>query len=374
MNIEARLTELIGDVGKKLHTGRSRNDQVATDLRLYLRAELDHCRAELTRLQLGIVTLAAQHAETVMPGFTHLQVAQPVTLGHHLMAWYEMLERDDSRLADCRKRLNVSPLGAAALAGTTFPIDRDATAAALGFDEPTRNSLDSVADRDFAIEFCATAALLMNHLSRISEELILWTSAQFGFITLPDRFCTGSSIMPQKKNPDVPELVRGKSGRATGNLVALLTLMKAQPLAYNKDNQEDKEALFDTVETLKDCLRAFADMIPAMEANEQAMRQAALAGFSTATDLADYLVRVGVPFRDAHEVVGKAVAHCVTADCDLADLTLESLQGFHPDIAADVFDVLTLDGSVAARDHFGGTAPAQVRQAVEAAKAALSKR
>ena len=374
MNIEARLTELIGDVGKKLHTGRSRNDQVATDLRLYLRAELDHCRAELTRLQLGIVTLAAQHAETVMPGFTHLQVAQPVTLGHHLMAWYEMLERDDSRLRDCRKRLNASPLGAAALAGTTFPIDRDATAAALGFDEPTRNSLDSVADRDFAIEFCATAALLMNHLSRISEELILWTSAQFGFISLPDRFCTGSSIMPQKKNPDVPELVRGKSGRATGNLVALLTLMKAQPLAYNKDNQEDKEALFDTVETLKDCLRAFADMIPAMEANEQAMRQAALAGFSTATDLADYLVRVGVPFRDAHEVVGKAVAHCVAADCDLADLTLESLQGFHPDIAADVFDVLTLDGSVAARDHFGGTAPAQVRQAVEAAKAALSNR
>ena len=374
MNIEARLTELIGDVGKKLHTGRSRNDQVATDLRLYLRAELDHCRAELTRLQLGIVTLAAQHAETVMPGFTHLQVAQPVTLGHHLMAWYEMLERDDSRLMDCRKRLNASPLGAAALAGTTFPIDRDATAAALGFDGPTRNSLDSVADRDFAIEFCATAALLMNHLSRISEELILWTSAQFGFINLPDRFCTGSSIMPQKKNPDVPELVRGKSGRATGNLVALLTLMKAQPLAYNKDNQEDKEALFDTVETLKDCLRAFADMIPAMEANEQAMRQAALAGFSTATDLADYLVRVGVPFRAAHEVVGKAVAHCVAADCDLADLTLESLQGFHPDIAADVFDVLTLDGSVAARDHFGGTAPAQVRQAVEAAKAALSNR
>jgi len=374
MNIEARLTELIGDVGKKLHTGRSRNDQVATDLRLYLRAELDHCRAELTRLQLGIVALAAQHAETVMPGFTHLQVAQPVTLGHHLMAWYEMLERDDSRLMDCRKRLNASPLGAAALAGTTFPIDRDATAAALGFDGPTRNSLDSVADRDFAIEFCATAALLMNHLSRISEELILWTSAQFGFINLPDRFCTGSSIMPQKKNPDVPELVRGKSGRATGNLVALLTLMKAQPLAYNKDNQEDKEALFDTVQTLKDCLRAFADMIPAMEANEQAMRQAALAGFSTATDLADYLVRVGVPFRDAHEVVGNAVAHCVTADCDLADLTLESLQDFHPDIAADVFDVLTLDGSVAARDHFGGTAPAQVRQAVEAAKAALSKR
>jgi argininosuccinate lyase len=374
MNIEARLTELIGDVGKKLHTGRSRNDQVATDLRLYLREELDHCRDELTRLQLGIVNLAAQHTGTVMPGFTHLQVAQPVTLGHHLLAWYEMLERDDSRLSDCRNRLNTSPLGAAALAGTTFPIDREETAAALGFDGPTRNSLDSVADRDFAIEFCAAAALLMNHLSRISEELILWTSAQFGFISLPDRFCTGSSIMPQKKNPDVPELVRGKSGRTTGNLMALLTLMKAQPLAYNKDNQEDKEALFDTVETLNDCLRAFADMIPAIEANETAMRQAALAGFSTATDLADYLVRAGVPFRDAHEVVGKAVAHCVTANCDLADLPLDTLQGFHPDIAADVFDILTLDGSVAARDHFGGTAPTRVKQAVEAAKAALNVR
>ena len=374
MNIEARLTELIGDVGKKLHTGRSRNDQVATDLRLYLREELDHCRDELTRLQLGIVNLAAQHTGTVMPGFTHLQVAQPVTLGHHLLAWYEMLERDDSRLSDCRNRLNTSPLGAAALAGTTFPIDREATAAALGFEGPTRNSLDSVADRDFAIEFCAAAALLMNHLSRISEELILWTSAQFGFISLPDRFCTGSSIMPQKKNPDVPELVRGKSGRTTGNLMALLTLMKAQPLAYNKDNQEDKEALFDTVETLSDCLRAFADMIPAIEANETAMRQAALAGFSTATDLADYLVRAGVPFRDAHEVVGKAVAHCVTANCDLADLPLDTLQGFHPDIAADVFDILTLDGSVAARDHFGGTAPTRVKQAVELAKAALNGR
>ena len=267
MNIEARLTELIGDVGKKLHTGRSRNDQVAADLRLYLRAELDALGAELTTLQTGIVALAEQHAATVMPGFTHLQVAQPVTFGHHLLAWNEMLERDYGRLLDCRKRLNVSPLGSAALAGTTFPIDRSATAAALGFDAPTRNSLDSVADRDFAIEFCAAAALTMNHLSRMSEELILWTSAQFGFITLPDRFCTGSSIMPQKKNPDVPELVRGKSGRTTGNLVALLTLMKSQPLAYNKDNQEDKEALFDTVDTLRDCLRAFADMIPAIEAS-----------------------------------------------------------------------------------------------------------
>ena len=296
MNIEARLTELIGDTGKKLHTGRSRNDQVATDLRLFLRAELDAISAELSRLQSGVVELAAEHAGTIMPGFTHLQVAQPVTFGHHLLAWNEMLERDYGRLLDCRKRLNVSPLGAAALAGTTFPIDRQATAQALGFDAPTRNSLDSVADRDFAIEFCAVAAMTMNHLSRISEELVLWTSAQFDFVRLPDRFCTGSSIMPQKKNPDVPELVRGKSGRATGNLIALLTLMKSQPLAYNKDNQEDKEALFDTVITLNDCVRAFADMVPAIEANTEAMRGSALAGFSTATDLADYLVRDGLLF------------------------------------------------------------------------------
>ncbi|MED5315304.1 MAG: argininosuccinate lyase [Pseudomonadota bacterium] len=374
MNIEARLTELIGDTGKKLHTGRSRNDQVATDLRLFLRAELDAISAELSRLQSGVVELAAEHAGTIMPGFTHLQVAQPVTFGHHLLAWNEMLERDYGRLLDCRKRLNVSPLGAAALAGTTFPIDRHATAQALGFDAPTRNSLDSVADRDFAIEFCAVAAMTMNHLSRISEELVLWTSAQFDFVRLPDRFCTGSSIMPQKKNPDVPELVRGKSGRATGNLIALLTLMKSQPLAYNKDNQEDKEALFDTVITLNDCVRAFADMVPAIEANTEAMRGSALAGFSTATDLADYLVRNGLPFRDAHEVVGEAVAHCVDAGCDLADLSLEALQGFHGSIQADVFDVLTLEGSVAARDHFGGTAPARVRAAAEAARETLANR
>ena len=297
-----------------------------------------------------------------------------ITFGHHLLAWNEMLERDYGRLLDCRKRLNMSPLGAAALAGTTFPIDRQATAQVLGFDAPTRNSLDSVADRDFAIEFCAVAAMTMNHLSRISEELVLWTSAQFHFVNLPDRFCTGSSIMPQKKNPDVPELVRGKSGRATGNLVALLTLMKSQPLAYNKDNQEDKEALFDTVVTLHDCLRAFADMVPAIEANTEAMRSAALAGFSTATDLADYLVRGGLSFRDAHEVVGKAVAHCVEAGCDLADLSLEALQNFHGSIQTDVFDVLTLEGSVAARDHFGGTAPARVRAAAMAAREALASR
>ena len=373
MNIEARLTELIGDVGKKLHTGRSRNDQVATDMRLYLRTEIDIICGQLTRLQSGIVGLAAQHTETVMPGFTHLQVAQPVTFGHHLMAWFEMLDRDHGRLLDCRQRLNQSPLGAAALAGTTFPIDREQTALALGFSGPTGNSLDSVADRDFAIEFCAAAALILNHLSRMSEELILWTSAQFGFISLPDRFCTGSSIMPQKKNPDVPELVRGKSGRTTGNLVALLTLMKAQPLAYNKDNQEDKEALFDSVNTLNDCLKAFADMVPAIEAHSAAMRNAALKGFATATDLADYLVRAGVAFRDAHEVVGKAVAHCIDAECDLADCSLETLKTFHAGIEQDVYQVLTLEGSIAARDHIGGTAPNQVRAAIALAQTKLNR-
>ena len=373
MNIEARLTELIGDVGKKLHTGRSRNDQVATDMRLYLRTEIDIICGQLTRLQSGIVGLAAQHTETVMPGFTHLQVAQPVTFGHHLMAWYEMLDRDHGRLLDCRQRLNQSPLGAAALAGTTFPIDREQTAIALGFTGPTNNSLDSVADRDFAIEFCAAAALILSHLSRMSEELILWTSAQFDFISLPDRFCTGSSIMPQKKNPDVPELVRGKSGRTTGNLVALLTLMKAQPLAYNKDNQEDKEALFDSVNTLNDCLKAFADMVPAIEAHSEAMRNAALKGFATATDLADYLVRAGVAFRDAHEVVGKAVAHCIDEECDLADCSLETLKTFHAGIEQDVYQVLTLEGSIAARDHVGGTAPNQVRAAIALAQTKLNR-
>jgi len=372
MNIEARLTELIGDVGKKLHTGRSRNDQVATDLRLYLRAALDAISAELTRLQTGIVTLAAQHTSTVMPGFTHLQVAQPVTFGHHLLAWNEMLERDYGRLADCRKRMNVSPLGAAALAGTTFPIDRDATAEMLGFDAPTRNSLDSVADRDFAIEFCAAAALLMNHLSRISEELVLWTSAQFGFITLPDRFCTGSSIMPQKKNPDVPELIRGKAGRVQGHLVALITLMKGQPLAYNKDNQEDKEPVFDAVRTVHDSLLAFADLVPAMSAKPASMRRAASLGHPTATDLADYLVRKGVAFRDAHEIVGTAVGIAESEGVDVAELSLETLQNLSAEITGDVFEVLTLEGSVAARDHIGGTAPKQVLAAAKRARAALN--
>ncbi len=374
MNIEARLTELVGAAGKKLHTGRSRNDQVATDIRLYLRDACDAIGTELTRLQRGTIELARANTDTIMPGFTHLQTAQPVVFGHHLLAWNEMLERDYGRLLDCRARLNQSPLGAAALAGTTYPIDREHTARALGFDAPTENSLDSVSDRDFAIEFVSFAALLMTHLSRISEELVLWTSAQFNFVALPDRFCTGSSIMPQKKNPDVPELVRGKVGRVNGHLVGLLTLMKSQPLAYNKDNQEDKEPLFDTVDTVLDSLRAFADMVPAIVPNATAMREAALRGFATATDLADYLVRKGIPFRDAHEVVGKAVAHGVEHGLDLAQMELATLQGFCRDIDADVFDVLTLEGSVAARDHMGGTAPRQVAAAAERALAKLTGR
>jgi argininosuccinate lyase len=374
MNIEARLTELIGVTGKKLHTGRSRNDQVATDIRLYLRGAIDRIAAELTRLQRGTIEMAAQNTDTIMPGFTHLQTAQPVSFGHHLLAWNEMLERDHSRLMDCRVRLNQSPLGAAALAGTTYPIDREQTAIALGFDKPTENSLDSVSDRDFAIEFCSFAALLMTHLSRISEELVLWTSAQFDFIELPDRFCTGSSIMPQKKNPDVPELVRGKVGRVNGHLVSLLSLMKSQPLAYNKDNQEDKEPLFDTVDTVLDSLRAFGDMIPAIRPRPDQMREAARRGFSTATDLADYLVGLGLPFRDAHEVVGKAVAHGVDCGLDLAEMELETLQGFCADIGEDVFDVLTLEGSLAARDHLGGTAPSQVAAAAQRALARLEQR
>ena len=371
MNIEAALTQKIGITGKKLHTGRSRNDQVATDIRLYLRDEIDLIAAELKRLQVGLLDLAEREADTIMPGFTHLQTAQPVTFGHHLLAWYEMLTRDASRLVDCRVRLNQSPLGAAALAGTTYPIDRALTAQLLGFDKPTENSLDSVSDRDFAIEFCAFASILLTHLSRASEELVLWTSAQFGFIDLPDRFCTGSSIMPQKKNPDVPELVRGKTGRVNGHLIALLTLMKSQPLAYNKDNQEDKEPLFDAVDTVKDCLRAFADMVPAIKPRKEAMYEAARRGFSTATDLADYLVRKGMPFRDAHEVVGKSVAYGVQSAKDLSEMTLEELQQFSDTITADVFEVLTLEGSVAARDHTGGTAPAQVRAAVARARQQL---
>jgi argininosuccinate lyase len=374
MNIEARLTEKIGITGKKLHTGRSRNDQVATDIRLYLRAEMDVIANELTRLQQGLIELATSHCDTIMPGFTHLQTAQPVSFGHHLLAWNEMLERDHSRLLDCRQRMNQCPLGAAALAGTTYPIDRQLTASLLDFDKPTENSLDSVSDRDFAIEFTSFASILMTHLSRFSEELVLWTSAQFNFVTLPDRFCTGSSIMPQKKNPDVPELVRGKVGRVNGHLISLLTLMKSQPLAYNKDNQEDKEPLFDTVDTVHDCLKAYADMVPSIIANKEVMREAALRGFSTATDLADYLVGKEVAFRDAHEVVGKAVAYGVETGKDLAEMSLEELQQFSTVIGEEVFDVLTMEGSIAARNHIGGTAPNQVTEAAQRALALIKSR
>jgi len=368
MNIEARLTELVGDAGKRLHTGRSRNDQVATDIRLYLREQIDFIINEIGRLLEGVLDVAEREAASIMPGFTHLQVAQPVTFGHHVMAWHEMLKRDASRFADCQQRMNMSPLGAAALAGTSYPIDREFTASELGFSGPTQNSLDSVSDRDFAIEFCASAAILLVHLSRMSEELVIWSSAQFDFIELPDRFCTGSSIMPQKKNPDVPELVRGKTGRINGNLISLLTLMKSQPLAYNKDNQEDKEPLFDTIDTVLGCLRAFADMVPAIICKHDNMYKAAKQGFSTATDLADYLVRKNLPFRDAHEVVGKAVAMGISTGKDLSELRLEELQQFSDKIESDVFDVLTLEGSVASRNHIGGTAPEQVRKAIAVAR------
>jgi len=368
MNIEAALTLDIGDAGKKLHTGRSRNDQVATDVRLYLRAEIDAIRVEIGRLQRALLELAEREAESVMPGFTHLQVAQPITFGHHLMAWFEMLQRDRERLADCRRRVDILPLGAAALAGTTYPIDRHYTAALLGFARPAENSLDAVSDRDFILEFSAAAAILMMHLSRFSEELILWSSAQFGFIELSDAFCTGSSIMPQKKNPDVPELVRGKAGRIFGHLMGLLTLMKSQPLAYNKDNQEDKEPLFDTVDNLKGSLKVFADMMGALRCNPERMRAAARQGFATATDLADYLVRKGIPFRDAHEIVGQAVALGIREGKDLSELPLERLRRFSADIAEDVFAVLTPEGSVAARNHIGGTAPTQVRTAIARAR------
>jgi argininosuccinate lyase len=368
MNIEARLTDLIGIAGKKLHTGRSRNDQVATDIRLYMRHEIHQISAQLTRLQHAILNLAEQHFDTIMPGFTHLQVAQPITFGHHLMAWFEMLSRDAERLQDCLKRVNILPLGAAALAGTSYPIDRYKTAELLGFSRPSANSLDSVSDRDFAIEFTAVGSLIMIHLSRFSEELILWSSAQFDFIDMPDAFCTGSSIMPQKKNPDVPELVRGKSGRVTGNLMSLLMLMKSQPLAYNKDNQEDKEPLFDTADTLINCLRAYADMIPHIKAKKDNMYVSAKRGFATATDLADYLVRKGMAFRDAHEAVGLAVRLGLETQRDLSELSLNELQGFSALITADVFDYLTLEGSVAARKHIGGTAPETVKAAIATAR------
>ena len=371
LNIERRLTALIGEPGKRLHTARSRNDQVATDLRLWLRAEIDAIQGLAAALGRALLDQAERHAAVVMPGFTHLQVAQPVTFGHHLLAYVAMLERDRERLAQCRARLNRLPLGAAALAGTGFPIDREQVARELGFDGVCENSLDAVSDRDFAIEFCACAALAMVHLSRLAEELVMWASPRFGFVRLPDAYCTGSSIMPQKKNPDVPELVRGKSGRVIGALVGLLVLMKAQPLAYNKDNQEDKEPLFDAVDTLKDCLGVLAGLIAGLEPVHERMRAAALEGHATATDLADYLVRKGVPFRDAHEAVARAVREAERAGVDLAALPLAQLRRISGKIGRDVARVLSPEGSVAARSHAGGTAPAQVRKAIARARKRL---
>ena len=371
MNIERRLTELAGDAGKRLHTARSRNDQVATDIRLYLRDAIDRLIGLVGAMQGALLDLAEQHTETIMPGFTHLQVAQPVSFAHHLMAYHEMLGRDAERLTDARRRVNRLPLGSAALAGTTYPIRRERVAELLGFEAVCENSLDAVSDRDFAIEFTAAASLVMMHLSRFSEELILWMSPRFGFIRLADRFCTGSSIMPQKKNPDVPELVRGKTGRVYGHLMGLLTLMKAQPLAYNKDNQEDKEPLFDTVDTLSDALTLFADMMSGVTVNADAMRRAALEGFATATDLADYLVKKGMPFRDSHEVVAKAVRHAEGKNCDLADLPLDELRQFSDLIGEDIYGVLTLEGSLQSRNHIGGTAPQAVRGAIARARAKL---
>ncbi len=373
LNIERRLTELVGEAGKRLHTARSRNDQVATDVRLFLRDSLDAIGGLVRRLQGVLLDAAEKHAEAIMPGFTHLQVAQPVTFGHHLLAYVEMLERDAGRLADCRKRLNRLPLGAGALAGTTYPIDRARVAKELGFDGICENSLDAVSDRDFAVEFCAASALVMIHLSRLSEELIIWMSQPFGFIRLGDQFCTGSSMMPQKKNPDVPELVRGKTGRVNGHLVALLTLMKAQPLAYNKDNQEDKEPLFDTVDTLTDTLIIYAEMLASLEVDAAKMRAQAQKGYATATDLADYLVKRGVPFRDAHEVVARAVRHAEGQKKDLAQLGLEELREFSKAIGADVFQVLSVEGSVKARAHAGGTAPEQVVAAIKAARVRIAE-
>ncbi|MEW6167368.1 MAG: argininosuccinate lyase [Pseudomonadota bacterium] len=369
MNIEARLTQAIGEAGKRLHTGRSRNDQVATDLRLYLRDAIDEIVVLIDRVAAALLDLAEREADTVMPGFTHLQIAQPVSFGHHMLAWREQIRRDRSRLADCRRRMNQLPLGAAALAGTVYPIDRHYVAQQLGFDGVTENSLDAVSDRDFAIEFCFCASLILVHLSRWSEELVLWASPLFGFVDLPDRFCTGSSIMPQKKNPDVPELVRGKSGRVIGNLNALLVLMKGQPLAYNRDNQEDKPPLFDSVDTVTICLQVYAEMIPHLVVRRDACRAAAAKGFSTATDLADYLVKKGLPFRDAHHAVGSAVAYAAQKPCDLAELTLDELQRFSPLIEADVYGCITLEGSLAARKHYGATSPEQVRAAIARARA-----
>ncbi|MDM0090371.1 MULTISPECIES: argininosuccinate lyase [unclassified Variovorax] len=371
LNIEARLTQLVGDAGKRLHTGRSRNDQVATDVRLWLRGEIDLIGELLVALQKALVDLAEKNVEVILPGFTHLQVAQPVSFGHHMLAYVEMFSRDAERLLDVRKRVNRLPLGAAALAGTSYPLDREAVARALGMDGVCQNSLDAVSDRDFAIEFTAAASLAMVHISRLSEELVLWMSQSFGFIDIADRFCTGSSIMPQKKNPDVPELARGKTGRVVGHLMGLITLMKGQPLAYNKDNQEDKEPLFDTVDTLKDTLRIFAEMVGGITVKPEAMEKAALRGYATATDLADYLVKKGLPFRDAHETVAHAVKAAISHQVDLSELPLAVLQQFNPGIEKDVYDVLSLRGSLNARNILGGTAPAQVRAQVARHRARL---
>ena len=374
MNIESRLTDLIGIAGKKLHTARSRNDQVATDIRLYLREAIDEVKIELRKLQISIITLAKSNATTIMPGFTHLQAAQPITFGHHLLAWNEMLDRDYCRLVDCLQRLNECPLGSAALAGTSFPIDRDMTSELLMFNKPTENSIDGVSDRDFGVEFCSFSALLMTHLSRISEEIILWMSQQFDFISIPDNFCTGSSIMPQKKNPDIPELIRGKSGRVTGNLVSLLTLIKSQPLAYNKDNQEDKEPIFDTVETILSCLRIFGQMVPGIKPNIEKMLESASVGHSTATDLAEYLVRKGIAFRDAHQAVGEIVALAIERNTSIDKIELSVLQSFCSNIQEDVFDVITLEGSVKSRNHFGATSPEQVEAAAQRALRRIEER
>ena len=371
MNIESRLTEICGDSGKKLHTGRSRNDQVATDIRLYLRDQVRLITKELERLLNALLDLAEQEKETIMPGFTHLQAAQPISFGHHLLAYFEMLKRDRERLQESFKRINTMPLGSAALAGTSYPINRERTAELLGFERISLNSIDAVSDRDFAIEFASNASLIMMHLSRFSEELILWSSAQFEFISLPDSFCTGSSIMPQKKNPDVPELVRGKTGRVTGNLISLLTIMKGQPLAYNKDNQEDKEPLFDSVETIYSCLRVFADMVPTIKTNKENMYQSALKGYTTATDLADYLVKKGLAFRDAHDVVGKAVSYGIKEGKDLSEFSINELKNFNSLIEEDIFDVISLEGSINSRNHLGGTSPNQISIAIKAGRKSI---
>ena len=373
MNIEAKLIDIIGETGKKLHTGRSRNDQVATDIRLYLRHEIIEIKKQINQFLTVLLDLAEREVETIMPGFTHLQVAQPISFAHHMMAYFEMLKRDLDRLTDAYKRVNTLPLGSAALAGTTYSINRERVAELLNFDALCQNSLDAVSDRDFIVEFLSIASIIMMHLSRMSEELIIWNSAQFDFVELPDSFCTGSSIMPQKKNPDMPELIRGKTGRVYGSLLNILTVMKGQPLAYNKDNQEDKEPLFDAISTVRSSLRIFVEMLPLIKTNQSVMLDSALKGYSTATDLADYLVKKGLPFRDAHEVVGKTVAFAISSGQDISELSLSDLQTFSKLIEEDIFDSISLEGSLSARNHIGGTSKAQIIKAIKIAKNSLSK-